>query len=49
MRPLDWTILGLYVAAILAMGFLIGRRQRNQSEYYVAGETMPWWQVVQRS
>ena len=45
MRPLDWTILGLYVAAILAMGFLIGRRQRNQSEYYVAGETMPWWQV----
>lgn len=45
MSPLDWTILGLYVLAILAMGYLIGRRQRNQSEYYVAGETMPWWQV----
>ncbi|HOW51913.1 MAG TPA: sodium transporter [bacterium] len=45
MRPLDWTVLAVYLAGILGMGFLIGRRQRDQSEYYVAGETMPWWQV----
>jgi len=44
-RALDWAILFIYLAVILGMGFLIGRRQRDQSEYYVAGETMPWWQV----
>lgn len=45
MRPLDWAILFLYIGVILGMGFLIGRRQRDQQEYYVAGSTVPWWQV----
>ncbi len=45
MRSLDWAILGIYLTIILGMGFLIGRRQRDQKEYYIAGETIPWWQV----
>jgi len=46
MNLLDWLILGVYVLTIIYMGFFVGRSQRSQEDYYLAGRGMPSWQVA---
>ena len=51
---LDLSIIGLYLAAMVAVGVYFVRRIKNTGDYYVAGRslgplvmmaTVPWWQA----
>jgi SSS family solute:Na+ symporter len=39
----DWTILGLYVAFVLAVGFLAARRTKSGTDFFLAGRAIPAW------
>jgi SSS family solute:Na+ symporter len=39
----DWTILGIYVAFVLAVGFLAARRTRSGTDFFLAGRSIPAW------
>ena len=39
---LNWTILGAYLAAVMAIGFGLTRRQKTSDDYFLAGRNMPW-------
>lgn len=39
-HALDWTIVGLYGAALIGIGFYYARRQKTTEEYFVANRSM---------
>jgi SSS family solute:Na+ symporter len=39
----DWTILGLYVVFVLAVGFLAARRTKSGTDFFLAGRAIPAW------
>lgn len=39
----DWAIVGLYMAAMVAMGLWFARRQKNTEDYLLAGRRIPVW------
>lgn len=43
---LDWFIVGVYVAVLVVMSIWIGRRQKSQADYYVAGRKLGVWPVA---
>lgn len=45
MNGLDWTIIGIYIAALVAMSVWLGKGQENDEDYYVGGRDLPWWAV----
>jgi len=40
---LDYTVLAVYVAVVLAIGIGSGRGQHTTHDYFLGGRTMPWW------
>lgn len=44
--PLNYTVLGLYLGAMLAIGWLYARRQKDGEDYYLAGRNLPWLAVA---
>jgi len=46
MQPLDWTVLGAYLAGMLALSFFIGRRQTSREDYYLGGHQLPGWALA---
>lgn len=42
---LNWTILGIYVAVILAVGLALSRRVSTAEDFYVGRRTTPWWAI----
>src|SRR3954462_15437584 len=49
MRGLDWldfVVIGAYLVGITTLGILVGRRQRDSKDYFVAGREIPWWAVM---
>ena len=45
MNALDYTIVGFYLALLLAMGLHFSRRQQSQEDYFVGGRALPWWAI----
>lgn len=45
MTRLDWNILLLYLLSTIALSLYLGRRQKNEEDYYVGGRKLPWWAV----
>src|SRR4051812_34320352 len=49
MRGLNWldfvVIVG-YLIGITALGILVGRKQRDSKDYFVAGREISWWAVM---
>ncbi len=45
MLLLDWIIVLLYIFFILGISFFIGRSQKDQDDYYLAGRKVPPWQI----
>jgi solute:Na+ symporter, SSS family len=46
MQPIDYSIVGLYVLATIAIGLLARRRAaRSLDDYYLAGNSMPWYML----
>jgi SSS family solute:Na+ symporter len=40
---IDWGILGLYLAAVVAVGWLTSRRTRSGDDFFLAGRSIPAW------
>jgi solute:Na+ symporter, SSS family len=43
---LDWTILVVYAAATMGVGFWAARGQRTIGDYLLGSRQMPWWAVL---
>lgn len=43
---LNYLILGMYVAGMVAVGLLFSKRQTSVSEYFLAGKRLPWLAVA---
>lgn len=43
MHIADWIVLGLYIVAMVAIGFWANRRQTDTEAYFVGNRSMPWW------
>lgn len=39
---LNYTVLSVYLAAMLGIGLIVARRQKNTEAYFLAGRNMPW-------
>ncbi|HET7463322.1 MAG TPA: sodium:solute symporter [Longimicrobium sp.] len=42
---LDWAVLVAYLGGVTAMGTLLGRRQKDARDYFLADNTIPWWAI----
>ena len=40
--PLNYAVLGVYLLAMLGIGLLFARRQKNTEDFFLAGRKMPW-------
>ena len=40
--PLNYAVLGVYLLAMLAIGLLFARKQKNTEDFFLAGRRMPW-------
>ena len=40
---LNWTIVGLYLGVLVALGLYIARRNRSAEDFFLAGGRIPWW------
>jgi solute:Na+ symporter, SSS family len=45
LEPGDHAVIGLYLAAMLWMGFRIARQQRSADDFFVGGRNLPAWAV----
>ncbi|MBI4477577.1 MAG: Na+:solute symporter, partial [Acidobacteria bacterium] len=42
--PLDWTIIGAYFAASMAVGLYFTKRAgKSTGEFFLSGRSLPWW------
>ena len=46
MAPLDLLIVVVYMLAMLAMGFFLGRENKTNEDYFLAGRSMSWVPVA---
>jgi len=40
---LNWTVLGIYLGLLVAVGLYIARRNRTARDFFLAGGRIPWW------
>lgn len=45
MNSIDYAVIGIYLALLLAMGIYFSRRQKSQADYFVGGRALPWWAI----
>ena len=45
LATIDLVIIGIYIVAILFIGFWVGRGQTDSESYFLAGRGMAWWLV----
>ena len=45
LAAIDYGVIAIYMAAMLAIGVYASRRQRTEDDYFLAGRNMPWWAV----
>jgi len=43
LAPLDWSIVGAYGVAVIAIAAWAKRRQRDSEDYLLGGHRLPWW------
>jgi len=44
MNWLDWTVIGVFLAVIMAAGLSVAKRASgNMTNFFLAGRKMPWW------
>lgn len=42
---LNWTIVLVYVAANLVLGYFLGKRVESAADYFLGRRTTPWWAI----
>ena len=45
LTPLDFVLLGLYLAGTLGVGLWIGRSIRTGEDFFLGGLKLPWWAI----
>ncbi len=40
---LDWTMIAIYIIALLVIGGYFARKERNTEDYFLGGRKVPWW------
>ncbi len=40
---LDYLVLTLYLASLVAIGFFFSKRERGTDDFFLAGRRIPWW------
>ena len=45
MNLLDWLIMGSYMLGMIALGAWLGRGQKSESDYFLAGKNMHWFPI----
>jgi len=45
LKPIDIAIVLLYLAGLMIAGFLLGRKQRTEKDYFLGGRKLKWWMV----
>lgn len=43
MATIDWIIIVVYSICVISLGYLIGKKQKNQADYYIASQQAPAW------
>ena len=43
---LDIVVIVAYLGGTTALGVFLGRNQKNSTDYFVAGRSLPWWAVM---
>lgn len=46
MSALDLAIVALYLAGVVAAGWLFSRRQKTTAQYFLGGRAVPWWAIA---
>ena len=46
MTFIDWTIVALFLGALIVIGYLFSKKNKNIEDYFVAGRSMPGWLVA---
>lgn len=42
----DYVVIAIYMLAMIAMGYVIGQKQKNTEDYFLAGRKMTWWPIA---
>jgi SSS family solute:Na+ symporter len=45
LSPLDLVIIVAYLVAVVGAGAWFGRKQKTTSQYFLAGQHVPWWAI----
>jgi len=45
LHPADWLVIVAYLAAMIVMGWWLGRGQTSTRDYFLGGKDIPWWGV----
>ena len=45
LHGVDYCAIGLYLSAVVVLGYYFSRRQSSTDEYFLAGRSMPWFAV----
>ena len=40
---LNYTVVGIYLALLVALGLYFSRRENTTDDYFLAGRRIPWW------
>ncbi len=40
---LDYTVVTIYLAALVGMGFYFSRREKSTEDFFLGGHRIPWW------
>jgi SSS family solute:Na+ symporter len=43
LKPIDWTLIGVYFLFVLGIGFVLRRRVRSSSDFFLSGRSIPAW------
>jgi len=41
----DWLVIIGYIVIVIGISFFVGKNQKDQEDYYIAGKTLKFWQV----
>ena len=42
---LDWSVVTVYLAAMIGLSWYLGRKQSDAKDYYLGGNNLSWWSV----
>jgi SSS family transporter len=42
---LDWSVVSVYLAAMIGLSWYLGRKQADAKDYYLGGNNLSWWSV----